>query len=972
VDWARTNNNLANAYIERIRGIRDENLEKAIEYCNQALNVYTQNYFPVDWARAQNNMANAYWNRIRGSKAENIEKAIKYCNQALKVYTKKNFPLEWAATENNMANIYLSRIKGNKAENFEEAIEHFNKALEVFTLENSPFDWALIQNNLATAYRDRILGDRVSNIEDAIEHYNQSLKVRTRDNFPVDWAMTQNNLALTYNARVRGDKAKNIEKSIEYLIRALDVYTQRDFPIQWAWTQNNLAVTYKNRILGDRADNVEKAIGYFNDSLKVRTQNNFPVDWAATYNDLGSAYCNRILGDRADNIEKAIGFFNEALTVRTQKDFPVDWAGTLNNLAAAYCLRAHGDKADNIEKAIEYFNQALVVQTKNYLPIEWATTQKNLAGAYRDLTRGNQIKNIEKAINYCHNALNVFKLESMPNDFLKTCGLLGDLYFEINNWYDAFESYKNGIKACNLLYKSGLSAESKSIEVNEDAYIYRNATFTAYYAGLVNEALLIHESGKTRLLIESLRLKMKQPAGISESKWIKYEQAAQKYRTVTKLSDNEADYSQKEKEVQKALEELDAAAKDIQRHNPDFQKELDISDILSTLDKETALLTFCITYKGSIGFIVSKSRGIQAVEIPYKKEDLDNLLFQHDEQGLVTGGWIGNYLSYLNALGTSRHENAFWAWQKTLNDVLSITGTRLFYPLLERLPPQTKRLILLPSSGLSLLPLHSVPLPNGQPLCQQYCISYAPSIQLLEEMQNKAETINGKDLYAVVNPEEDPAFVFTEYEGQAISKLFQSSQVNIGETGTWSTVLDGVLGQRYLHFSCHGSYNWNDPLQSGLHLVGGRTLSLADLQNGIVDMSSARLVTLSACETGITDIVKGSADEFVGLPAGFMLAGVPCVVSSLWSVPDISTAILMERFYSNHIVKGMDIPHALQDAQLWVRNLTAKQVADYVEKCYHSGKWEGKRKEFIEQYRERCLRFAEKSPGEKPFQHPYN
>lgn len=78
-----------------------------------------------------------------------------------------------------------------------------------------------------------------------------------------------------------------------------------------------------------------------------------------------------------------------------------------------------------------------------------------------------------------------------------------------------------------------------------------------------------------------------------------------------------------------------------------------------------------------------------------------------------------------------------------------------------------------------------------------------------------------------------------------------------------------------------------------------------------MDISSARLVTLSACETGITDIVKGSADEFVGLPAGFMLAGIPCVVSSLWSVPDISTAILMERFYSNHIAKETDIPTAL-------------------------------------------------------------
>jgi CHAT domain-containing protein len=183
--------------------------------------------------------------------------------------------------------------------------------------------------------------------------------------------------------------------------------------------------------------------------------------------------------------------------------------------------------------------------------------------------------------------------------------------------------------------------------------------------------------------------------------------------------------------------------------------------------------------------------------------------------------------------------------------------------------------------------------------------------------------------------------------------------------------LDRVPGRAYIHFSCYGRYDWKDPLQSGLYLAGGRTLSLKDLQNDIVDMSSARLVTLSASETGITDVMKGNADEFVGLPAGFMLAGVPCVVSSLWSVPDISTAILMERFYSNHIAGGMDIPQALQEAQLWVKDLTAKQVADYVEKCYRSGNWEGKSRKFIEHYRENILKLAEESPDKKPFQYPH-
>ena len=176
-------------------------------------------------------------------------------------------------------------------------------------------------------------------------------------------------------------------------------------------------------------------------------------------------------------------------------------------------------------------------------------------------------------------------------------------------------------------------------------------------------------------------------------------------------------------------------------------------------------------------------------------------------------------------------------------------------------------------------------LSNGQLLCQLYCISYAPSIQLLREMRNKAGTIEEEGLYVVINPRKDPALVFSGCEGRAISKFFSSFQMDIGEFSAKTIVLDRVPEKAYLYFSCHSVYHLNYPPQSGLCLFGGLTLSLEDIQNDIFDMSSARLVTLSACETGVTDIVKGSTDEFLGSPAGFMLAGVPCVVSSLWSVP---------------------------------------------------------------------------------------
>jgi CHAT domain-containing protein len=183
-------------------------------------------------------------------------------------------------------------------------------------------------------------------------------------------------------------------------------------------------------------------------------------------------------------------------------------------------------------------------------------------------------------------------------------------------------------------------------------------------------------------------------------------------------------------------------------------------------------------------------------------------------------------------------------------------------------------------------------------------------------------------------------------------------------------VLAGVQGRTYVHFSCHGSYNWDDPPASGLDLANDR-LTLADLQQGEVDLSAARLVTLSACETGITDVLRGSAEEYVGIPAGFLLAGAPCVVSSLWAVPDLSTALLMERFYRNHLNTGMEFAAALREAQLWVRDLEAEMVAEYAAECYQQSNQKGKGKKglLVQMLHYRYL--AEQNPNSRPFAHPY-
>jgi CHAT domain-containing protein len=96
-----------------------------------------------------------------------------------------------------------------------------------------------------------------------------------------------------------------------------------------------------------------------------------------------------------------------------------------------------------------------------------------------------------------------------------------------------------------------------------------------------------------------------------------------------------------------------------------------------------------------------------------------------------------------------------------------------------------------------------------------------------------------------------------------------------------------------------------------------------------LNLEQCRLVTLSACETGLIDF-RNTSDEYIGLPSGFLYAGASSVVSSLWTVNDLSTAFLMIRFYQN-LQKGLAVGLALNQAQLWLKNLTKGDLETWIE-----------------------------------------
>ena len=135
-----------------------------------------------------------------------------------------------------------------------------------------------------------------------------------------------------------------------------------------------------------------------------------------------------------------------------------------------------------------------------------------------------------------------------------------------------------------------------------------------------------------------------------------------------------------------------------------------------------------------------------------------------------------------------------------------------------------------------------------------------------------------------------------------------------------SNILKASLSQyRIVHFATHGILNTTRPEMSAV------VFSLVDpngrYQNGFLRLNDifnlnlpAELVVLSACKTGLGQNMRG--EGLMGLTRGFMYAGTPRIVASLWSVSDESTAVFMTLFYKAMLEKGLPPAAALRSAQL--------------------------------------------------------
>ena len=962
---------------------KDCNVEIAIAGYKLIARVFTRKNFPQDWARNKNKLGVAYRKRIRGNWGENLDKAIKAYQEALQVWTRYSFPEQWAMVKNNLASAYSDRILGDPVQNIENALIAAREALQIRSKEVNPLKWANSQNTLGSVYYKRILGDRVENLENAIFCYQAALEIYIYDKYPLDWALVKQNLGNLYSERIKGDHLENLETAISAFKSALQVYSQNDFPQIWATIQNGLGMAYFQRLNGDKKQNLEYAIQALKFALQVFNRDDFPLEWAKTTSNLGNIYRERIEGDLAENQKIAISNYQKSLEI-TNQAHPRQWAETQNNLGATFSemLEVEGNELQNLNQAVHCYQEALKIRTYDTLPKDWAMTKYNLGNIYSKLGR------VSEAIDCYQEIFKIYEPHIFPLECIKTGRDLGNIALNTQLSSVAIDGYSKAIEALETS-RSWIKSESRRQEILADSIdIYENIVQAYINTKQIDKAFEYSERYRSQRLVELMASShLSQGENISP----KVQDLLQKYEELQQQIDIERQNYQSEnnrsetRAIWKAdnnekIASLETAKKEIweqvRREDPILAGEIQVkplilSEIQQLIDHpKTAILSFYTTNSDTHIFIITQKEIYLHTSTGEGLETLQNWIAQN---------WLSNYIHHPEK------------WESEMERFLHELAERLqLSKIINQYLHDIEELIIEPHLLLHQIPFAALPTGEYQEyLVDIFLIRYTPSCQILDfchQNQNKKLlNLDIQDLqYGTVEDATDDLHC-ARWEGEQIAKMYNipSEKRLIGSSQATVENYRKLAEQVQILHSCHHaeSYLYN-PLESQLKLGDG-SITLGQLMSPGWRSPHLVDVFLSCCETNLDK--PDITDNLLTLSTGFLCAGAISVISSLWKVDDLATA-LFSIFYYQQRQEGKNRPEALKAAQIKLRELRKADLEEISQKAENERKQaRTQKKQYLQDSKEylECDRqyqkYAkisiaidniQKSKGELPFAHP--
>ena len=320
------------------------------------------------------------------------------------------------------------------------------------------------------------------------------------------------------------------------------------------------------------------------------------------------------------------------------------------------------------------------------------------------------------------------------------------------------------------------------------------------------------------------------------------------------------------------------------------------SDLRGALEEQEQAIEYFTTGDEVSAFLASQD-GFSVVRAIASKRELESRLaelrFQIDK------------FSY----GGEYADAHFWQLKEVTDQCLSDLYNEIFLPLEAML--RKRRLIIIPHGPLHYLPFHALCDNRGNYLIDRFELSYSPSTAVLKLCRAKKRDFRGDKLVAFGVGECGTPGIGDEL--RALGKIFPDAVMLAGSDATRDNLIRLAPQARFLHLASHGYFRRDNPMFSFLKLADSR-LSFYNL----LDLNlNAEMVTLSACHTGVNKVFPG--DELHGLMRGFLYAGAPSLVVSLWAVNDRSTSELMREVYLQ-ISRGASKRSALRRAQLAIKD----------------------------------------------------
>lgn len=327
----------------------------------------------------------------------------------------------------------------------------------------------------------------------------------------------------------------------------------------------------------------------------------------------------------------------------------------------------------------------------------------------------------------------------------------------------------------------------------------------------------------------------------------------------------------------------------------------------SKLPSDVAAILYLINDNQLLIFTVTNEKiGIKVIDM---KEDINTTISQ--------------YIGLLNLPGKASGTSTLQLRSTVLRERKPVTGVtfietseKLYGLLIKEILPDIqdkKKLCIIPNGRLTNIPFQCL----GQRmadssfhfLVEDYSIFYTSKLDIF--LETGTSNKNFESFTAFGNP--DKSLPSAGAEVTAIGKIATKAVILTEDAATEEKAKQSLNTNKYVHFATHGILDYTNFKNSYLKFASNSKddgkLTIEEVKT--LDITDCELVTLSACETAITQELKKG--WYVSPANSFLINNVKTVVASLWSVDDNATSILMKEFYTN--LQTMGKAEALRKAQ---------------------------------------------------------